>query len=218
MIQSIGPDWHSRIRSIPTPHNLNVKPTLPVALIEQNIHFQRPFSQNWQETNNEWRYFTDVPLDQQSSKRNIFNQVHLRSTEDLGDENMFMSMIGRKKKVKDLRNGVRKRTEGDKTYKHVEQSSDFYKFGATIPQVNFGQEKKSFQDRRSILVLKNEKIPIVDRDDFLEKERQREYQTLIDEVTHLDKWKPAERVKSAFKVFDNDPHEKQASRYRPRVR
>ena len=218
LIYSVGPDWQSRLRSISAPRHPDAKPTLPVALIERNIHFIRPYPQNWQRTEKEWRYFTDAPIEQSSSKRNHFNQIHLRSLEDLGDENMFMSKIGRKKKVLDARNGLGQRSEGDKSYQAVEQSTDYHKIASPVPQVNFGRERKPYGDRRTFVPMKNERISIVNENDFLDKERQREYKTIVDEVVQLEKWKPAGRVSSAFKVFDPDANEKTGGKYRPRVR
>jgi hypothetical protein len=52
----------------------------------------------------------------------------------------------------------------------------------------------------------------------LYQERKREQNNVIYEVTRLDNWKPAERVTSAFKVFDLDPNDKNGGKYRPRVR
>jgi hypothetical protein len=191
---------------------------LPTGLIERNIHFIRPFPQNWQRTTNEWIYCTDESIEHNPSKRNYFQNIHLRSLEDLGDQNMYMSQIGHKKKVVDVRNGVRKRSEGDKNYRIVEQSTDFHKFGSTLPVVDFGNEKKRHGHAKTFVPMKDEKIPVIDENDFIEKERKREQNNVIYEVTRLDNWKPAERVTSAFKVFDLDPNDKNGGKYRPRVR
>ncbi|CAF0729640.1 unnamed protein product [Rotaria sordida] len=218
MYTDIGPDWQSRIRYIPSPRHPDTKPTLPIGLIENNIHITRPYPQNWQRTTNEWNYFTDEPIEQNSSKRNFFNNIHLRSLEDLGDQNMYMSQIGCKKKVLDVRNGLKKKSEGDKNYRIVEQSPDFHKFGSTLPIVDFGREKKRHGNVRNFVPMKNEKISIIDEIDFIEKEHKREQENIIDEIVQLDNWKPAERVKSAFKVFDLDPNDKNGGKYRPRIR
>ena len=61
---SVGPDWHSRLRYISSPRNSAAKPTLPVGLIEQNIHFVRPYPQNWQRSKNQWIYRCTGPRDQ----------------------------------------------------------------------------------------------------------------------------------------------------------
>ena len=131
---------------------------------------------------------------------------------------MFLSKIGRKKKVLDARNGLGKRSDGDKSYQSVEKSADFHKLASCVPQVNFGRERKPYGDRRTFVPMKNEQIPVVNESDFLERERQQEYKTTIDEVVQLEKWKPAARVSSAFKVFDSDPNDKNSGKYRPRVR
>lgn len=131
---------------------------------------------------------------------------------------MYMTLIGHKKKVPDVRNGLRKKSEGDKNYRIVEQSPDFHKFGSTLPVVNFGQEKKRHGHAKTFVPMKNDKIAVMDQAEFAEQERKREQQMIVDEVVRLDRWKPAERVTSAFKVFDLDPNDKNGGKYRPRVR
>ncbi|CAF3002659.1 unnamed protein product [Rotaria socialis] len=218
MYTDIGPDWQSRIRYIPSPHNSDTKPTLPVGLIEKNLHFVRPYPQNWQRSANEWMYFADESINQNSSKRNHFDNIHLRSLEDLGDQNMSMVQIGHKKKVLDIRNGLKKKSEGDKNYRTVEQSPEFHKYGTTLPVVDFGHEKKRQGNARNFVPMRNDRIHIIDEREFTQKERQQEKENIIDEVVQLDNWKPAERVKSAFKVFDLDPNDKYGGKYRPRIR
>jgi hypothetical protein len=175
----------------------------------------RPYPQNWQRSKDEWLYFNDEPMDHPSSKRNFFDNTYFRSLEDLGDENVYLKNIGRKRKVDDVRNGLQKRSEGDKSYLRAELSPDFYKFGSTLPAVNFGRLKTRHGPTKTFVPMKNEKIPIVDENDFEEKELQRKHDELIDEVIQLDNWKPAEPITTAFKVFDTDPNGK---RYRPRFR
>lgn len=43
-------------------------------------------------------------------------------------------------KVIDRRNGIPAASPGDKSYKSVEYSPDFYKISSTLPAVNFGWE------------------------------------------------------------------------------
>jgi hypothetical protein len=129
-----------------------------------------------------------------------------------------MSQIGHKKKVLDIRNGLKKRSEGDKNYRIVEESPEFHKFGTTLPVVNFGHEKKRHGHAKTFVPIKNERIPITDQTQFLENEWKREQENIIAEIIRLDQWKPAERVTSAFKVFDLDPNDKNGGRYKPRVR
>jgi hypothetical protein len=66
--------------------------------------------------------------------------------------------------------------------------------------------------------MKNEKIPVTDQHEFAEKAWKREQEDVIRDVVRLDQWKPAQRVTSAFKVFDLDPNDKNGGRYKPRVR
>ncbi len=129
-----------------------------------------------------------------------------------------MTQIGHKKKVRDVRNGLKKQSEGDKNYRIVEQSPDFHKFGTTLPIVNFGLEKKRHGHAKTFVPMKNEKIPVTDQHEFAEKAWKREQEDIIRDVVRLDQWKPAQRVTSAFKVFDLDPNDKNGGRYKPRVR
>lgn len=131
---------------------------------------------------------------------------------------MYMSQIGRKKKVLDIRNGLKKRIDGDKNYRIVEHSTDFYKFGSTLPIVHFGQEKKRHGHAKTFVPMRNEKLSIISPEEYLENQWRHEQEKLIEEVNQLDNWKPAERVKSAFKVLDLDPNDKNGGRYKPRVR
>jgi hypothetical protein len=178
----------------------------------------RPYPQNWQRTTNEWLYFTDETINNRSSKRNHFENVHFRSLEDLGDENVYMIQIGRKKKVSDSRNGLKQRSDGDKSYRRVELSPDFHKLGSTLPAVDFGHIKKRHGPAKSYVPMKDEVIPIVNENDFELKKLQREHDELVNEVVQLDQWKPVNTITTAFKVFDLDPNDKNGGRYRPRVR
>ena len=131
---------------------------------------------------------------------------------------MYMSKIGRKKKVRDIRNDLPKKSEGDKNYRIVEQSPDFYKFGSTLPVVNFGEEKKRHGHARSFVPMKNEKLLIIDQNEFAKEQLKREQENLIQEVIQLDNWKSSQRVSSAFKVLDLDSSDKSGGRYKPRIR
>ena len=131
---------------------------------------------------------------------------------------MYMTQIGRKKKVRDIRNGLGKRAEGDKNYRIVEQSTDFHKFGSTLPTVHFGQEKKRHGHAKTFVPMKDERIPIVDENESAEKARKRAQENIIREVTQLEQWKPAHHASSAFKVFDLDPNDKNGGKYKPRIR
>lgn len=215
---SVGPDWTSRVRYIPAPSDPDGKPTLPVAVIERNFHFMRSFPQNWQQTTNEWSYFSDQSPSVRSSKRNFFADIHLRSLEDLGDENIHMQQMGHKRKVYNMRNGLTKRSEGDKSYRQVEYAPDFHKLGCTLPAVDFGRMKKHHGAAKTMVLMTDEVVPVIDEKDFELRERQREQAELIHDVIELDNWKPAETITAAFKVFGTDLNDKNPVKYRSRVR
>ena len=189
-----------------------------MGVIERNLHFMRPFPQNWQRSKTDWTYFPDESLNQRSSKRNHFSDIHLRSIEDLGDENVSMAQIGHKRAVFDTRNGLDKRSDGDKSYRTVELSPGFHQLGSTLPPVHFGREKKYYGYEKSSVPMKNDKVSIVDDDAFQKKEQQQAYDQTIDDVIQLDQWKPAESITSAFRVLERRSTEKTSAKYRPRVR
>lgn len=178
----------------------------------------RPYPQNWQRSKTDWNYFPDESVDHLSSKRNHFANMHLRSIEDLGDDNVYMAQIGHKRAVYDARNGLDKRSEGDKSYRTVELSPDFHKLGSTLPSVHFGREKKYHGREKSMVVMKNDKLSVLDADAFEKKERQQAHDQNIDEVLQLERWKPAETITSAFRVLDRHSTENTSAKYRPRVR
>ncbi|CAF0831683.1 unnamed protein product [Adineta ricciae] len=215
---NFGLDWKSRVHYTAPPEHPDGKPTLPVAFIERNIRFTRPHPQNWQRSMNEWIYVTDESVDHNPAKRNLFADIHLRSVEDLGNQDMHMSQIGRKKPVFDRRNGIPKRSEGDKTYQIVDESPGFHKIGTTLPVVEFGRKKSEHVFVKAVVPMTNESVHVIDEKEFAEKLKQREQENIIDEVAQLDNWKPAQRVSSAFKVLDLDPTDKRNGRYRPRIR
>ncbi|CAF0831258.1 unnamed protein product [Adineta steineri] len=215
---NVGPDWHSRLRYIRSPHNPDAKPTLPVSIIEQNLHFVRAYPQNYQRSTNEWTYFTDESPDHRPAKRNLFANIHLRSIEDLGDENVHMTQIGHKRKVYDVRNGLPKRSDGDKSYRRVEFEPDFHKLGSTLPAINFGHMKSVDELNKTFIPMKNETLHVIDDKEFEEKERKREYDESINEVHRLDNWKPAECLKSAFNVFPTSSKDKRAGKRRGHFR
>jgi hypothetical protein len=104
-----------------------------------------------------------------------------------------MAQIGHKRQVLDVRNGLEKKSEGDKSYRRVELSPDFHKLGSTLPPIDFGRVKKRHGHAKTYLLMKNE-------------------------VIQLDNWKPVETMASAFKVFDTDPDDTNGVKYRPRFR
>ena len=171
----------------------------------------RSYPQNWQRSHNEWIYTTDESTDHRPGKRNYFADIHLRSLEDLGDANVAMAKIERKKPVLDSRNGLPKRSDGDKSYWTVELSPGFHKLGSTLPPIDFGRKRKSSLPPPAISST-SDSIP------FETKERERVKNELINEVIQLDRWKPAGNIKSAFQVLGVDANDKPGEKYRPRFR
>lgn len=206
------------MRYIKSPRNPDTRPTLPVAVIEQNLHFVRSFPQNWQRSSNEWIYCTDESRDHRPAKRNLFADIHLRSIEDLGDDDVHMLQMGRKKEITDSRNGLPRRVDGDKSYRRVELEPDFHKLGCTLPPVNFGYNRNALGLDKTFIPMKHDKVQVVDDEEFQERERQREHEQSIKDVELLDQWKPAEGLTSAFDVFPTDAKGKRRGKHRAQPR
>jgi hypothetical protein len=63
-----------------------------------------------------------------------------------------MAQIGHKRQVLDVRNGLEKKSEGDKSYRRVELSPDFH--------IDFGRVKKRHGHAKTYLLMKNEVIQL----------------------------------------------------------
>lgn len=107
-------------------NSMRSNPTLPQAVIENNIIQLRPLSYDWQPTSPKHH----------RPKRCLFstNQVHLASLSSLTNIHLIGNFpndhlrkeIGTKKRVTDFRNGIEFKTLGDKSYRDVEYSREFF--------------------------------------------------------------------------------------------
>lgn len=221
---------------------MKAKPTYPPALIENNVSSVKPFPNNWLNTRDEWKYFRD---ERKFAKRCLFryeptsdDKVHLRSVDSLtnkhllGDikfphEDYIYQVLGSKRAVPDKRNSLAQRSPGDKSYKTVEYSNNF-----------FGRRARDWRSEKYRLPGKQEQtitddiIRMLDLDpngDLAAKffsrahhSRDNEYDELdddelaneIESIQKLDTWRPATPLKLPFKVLDLSD---KSLKYRPKV-
>lgn len=120
--------YHDFIRCNPLHFNsMRSNPTLPQAIIENNIIQRRNCAHLWSSKKQEPKVY---------SKRCLFtkDKVHLVSLSSLTNQHLFNSndgdylrqILGARKRVKDSRNGLALKTLGDKSYRDVEYSNEFF--------------------------------------------------------------------------------------------
>ena len=174
-----GPDWKSRLRYLPAPHNPNYVVEIwpePWKALRTGYKQSRP-------TQKEWALY---PEGYDTTLRCSFKGVH-KATETTDKEVTDSMLFGRGKIVNNKRNGLPMASPGDKSYQAVEYSPKFHKFGSTLPLVNFGGNYKPEVDTFVPLEI----LPPITREQYREKELRRKMEQDIDTVRMLDRWRPA---------------------------
>lgn len=174
-----GPDWKSRLRYLPAPHN----PDYVVEIWPEPWKALRTGYQQSRPTEKEWTLY---PEGYDSTLRTSFDGVH-KATETTEKEVTDSSLFGRSKVVINKRNGLTMASPGDKSYQAVEYSPKFHKFGSTLPLVNFGGNYKPAVD--TFVPLEN--LPPINKEKYREKEVRRKMAQDIDSVRMLERWRPA---------------------------
>ena len=243
--------YNDNIHCAPTHYNaLRAKPTYPPALIENNVRSLRPFPNTWIKSKDEWKYFRD---ERKFAKRCLFGvekpevsglppiegAIHLRSIDNLGNwhllgetikfphEDYIFQVLGSKKHVYNKRNNLEQRAPGDKSYKAVEYSNDFYN------RVNRDWRSQKYSlPNRSEQNISNDIIALLDlgpsaTDKFFsttkhsdldyEQDKEMEKQDEIRSVKELDSWRAATPLKLPFKVLDLSEKDLVSKKYRPKV-
>jgi hypothetical protein len=126
-------------------NSMRADPVLPQAFIENNLVHVRPFPQNWLPSSR----LQDAEANPIRSKRCLFSryQIHLASLSSLtnghlmsgeggGDSAYFSPSkveddhlrreIGARRRVENRRNGLEAKSGGDKSYRDVEYSREFF--------------------------------------------------------------------------------------------
>ena len=231
-------NYVDNIRTNPLHYNsMRTKPTYPVSLIENNLSSVKSYPNNWAKTKDEWKFFRN---DAQFKKRCLFDyddqnqKVHLRSIDTLSnqhlleptlkfpEEDYIYQVLGKKKLVDNKRNDIPEKSPGDKTYKTVEYSKEFF-YRNNVNWRNQKNEKPSKYEELStqstdIFALLN-LDPSVNlfsnkNDIGYEYDPKQEKQDEIEDVKHLDSWKRATPLEVPFKVLDLAD---KTIKYRPKV-
>ncbi|XP_051060238.1 spermatogenesis-associated serine-rich protein 1 [Phodopus roborovskii] len=103
--------------------------------------------------------------------------------------------LGRKKYDIDPRNGIPKLTPGDNPYMFPEQSSEFFKAGATLPPANFSLVP---YEKKFDTFIPLEPLPQIPNLPFLEKEKAINLKNEIKEVQDLDNWQASSPFLQSF--------------------
>lgn len=199
-------------------------PSLPQAIIENNINQLRPFSH------------IDLGVQSKKSvyrpKRCLFSehQVHLASLSSLTnlhlheshDDDYLKREIGIKRKVLDARNGIEFKTLGDKSYRDVEYSCEFFNRSSkewrshnVSRRQNLTKETIRYAKRFIFYLMQRIHFFITtcscELDDMTATTTKNEE---IQNVQSLNNWRPASRLELPFKVLDLP---NKSARYRPKV-
>lgn len=136
----IGPDWKSLIRYIPSPRDDNRKNE---ELWPEKSSHLRTYPGSSSRTTAEYDLYLHRehrPLPFPTCKKHYFEGTHMRSVQtsaEVDDRSRFG--VRRKEDSIDKRNGIWAYTAGDKNYKTVETSTDYYKiYGTCVSPPNFG--------------------------------------------------------------------------------
>ena len=217
-------------------NSMRAKPVYPVSLIENNISAIKSFPNNWVRSQDEWKYFRDAT---QFRKRCLFDvdtqnkQIHLRSIDSLTnrhllddfkfpEEDYVYQTIGQKRFVSNKRNEIDERSPGDKSYKAVEYSQDFFKRSMR----NWRSEKFELSRRKSDLFASKDvfstfnldsKNFFQESDNYQADYEQNKIQDLKDDIENvksLEYYKKAAPLEIPFKVLDLPD---KSAKYRPKV-
>ncbi|KAM9316396.1 spermatogenesis-associated serine-rich protein 1 [Gastrophryne carolinensis] len=190
-LHSCDLDWKPSARWLPSPRYSDA----PLPHIKDNkfpdqIRLQRYYPRSSLCLAAEWSFYPNfgLPFTYHTGKRCYINNVH-QSSQVSAQEQILPLCLGRKKKVSDSRNGILQSHPGDKPFRTVEYSPDFYKFGSTLPFVNFRESYKVKADTFIPLqeLPKARSFPY--RIKILRKSLEEEKKV----VEELNSWKPAQR-------------------------
>jgi hypothetical protein len=220
---------------------LRQRPQYPGTFIDLNLTQLKQFPDKWKSHNepdnvsNRGRphlakrcMFYDTSSGQHVHLNSLdtIGMQHLLDTEPSGTQSDYLlDILGFKKKVYDKRNDLCEVSPGDKPYKTVEYSQEFFnKINRNWRSEKYNGAKRYYGNEISDEDLIKFKLLLdLDPNDSLFKYRKdlnyehdvhKEYLNEIDNVKNLDNWKPASKLDVPFKVLDVvDKNHK----YRPKV-
>ena len=231
--------YHDNIHTSPMHYNaMRHRPHYPPTYIDTNIMQLKYFPEKWksfEQPNN----VSDKGRPHQA-KRCLFldatsgQLIHMSSLDTLGtrhmlDENIkfpeedyVLSTIGRKREVVDKRNQVAEVSPGDKPYRAVEYSHEFFgqasrnwrseRFQLTRPS---RAEPMDMGELSKLLGLNPSESLFKPRHDLTyEEDAKWERSDEISNVKNLEEWRPAPKLDTPFKVLDNPDKN---FKYRPKV-
>ncbi len=228
-------NYYDNIRTNPLHYNsMRNKPTYPPTLLDINMSTLKVFPNKWMKTKDEWKYFRN---ETQFRKRCLFTvngvpEVHLRTVDSLTNRHLLDSNIkypeedhvhqemGIKRVVFNKRNEIEEKSPGDKSYKIVEYSNEFFK------KKNRNWRSEKYEPVRNVQeVLSNDLLSLLNIDpasmfsaaksEFgYEPRPEVDKQEDENDVKNLDNFKKALPLELPFKVLDLAD---KTIKYRPKV-
>ncbi len=210
------------------------KPIYPPTLIDINLRSLRPFPNTWVKTKDEWMHFKH---ESQFRKRCLFDlndevkQVHLRTIDSLTNRHLMdpnirfpqedevHQIMGIKKLVMNHRNHINEKSPGDKSYKVVEHSHEYFN------KKSRDWRSERYEPMRNVKeTLSNDLMSLLNIDpaSMYEAKSEYGYEPITDlerfddinDVKNLDGFKKTAPLELPFKVLDLAD---KSIKYRPKV-
>jgi hypothetical protein len=223
------------------PYHFNAmrhKPVYPPTYIDNNIAQLRSFPEKWK-SYNEPNNVSDKGRPH-FSKRTLFydadsgQHIHMSTLDTLGTQHMLdpnikfpeedqvLNTIGRKMAVYEKRNNIGEISPGDKPYRAVEYSKEYFaqanrnwrsdKFQMSR---NTGDDQMTVEELNKLLGLNSSSTLFKPKFDLhYEHDHKWEEEFELNNVKSLDDWKPAPKLEVPFKVLDNPDKN---FKYRPKI-
>ncbi|XP_048860592.1 spermatogenesis-associated serine-rich protein 1 isoform X2 [Brienomyrus brachyistius] len=163
-------DWKSRLRRLPQPRYGDAPfPHIKAIKFPEEIRLLRSFPNANMVSRSEWTFYPNLghaaPFHE--GKRCLFDGTHHRRSMRSHSHTTLESVMGQKKRGE--RESSRHPAEAPKPYLSPEYTTDFHKYGSTLPAIGFGVS-------------------------YVEKERIKQREADILEVKQLNEWNPAASI------------------------
>ncbi|XP_023687399.1 spermatogenesis-associated serine-rich protein 1 isoform X2 [Paramormyrops kingsleyae] len=182
-------DWKSRLRRLPQPRYGDAPfPHIKAIKFPEEIRLLRSFPNANMVSGSEWTFYPNLghAAAFHVGKRCLFDGTQHRRSMRSSSHTSLESVLGQKKRVRSSRHP----DEAAKPYLNPEYTTDFHKYGTTLPAIGFGSSATLKAD--TFVALSPPLAPACMCYGEKEKIKQREAHIL--EVKQLSEWNPAASV------------------------
>ncbi|XP_064196331.1 spermatogenesis-associated serine-rich protein 1 [Anguilla rostrata] len=179
-------DWKSRLRWLPQPRYSDAPfPEIKAAKFPDGARLLRSFPHDNMISESEWTFYPSfgLPVTYHIGKRCLIDGVHHYRSLRSSSERTLELRLGRKRQIRSPCCVIR----GSRPYISPEYSTDFHKFGSTLPAVGFGSSATLKGDTFIPLQRPTGRQCMTYRQKKALKDREAD----VLEVRKLDDWRPA---------------------------